>query len=70
MPRTAEAGVVLSTYLSAPDAAILRARAQAAERTVAAELRLALRDYLNDNDPATTPGRVKESAGQGRHGTA
>jgi excisionase family DNA binding protein len=22
-----------------------------------------------DNDPAATPGRVKESAGQGRHGT-
>ena len=63
MPKVVEApGVTVSTYLAPDEAELLRARAGRSERSIAAELRLALRDYLkNDDDPAITPGRVEAS---------
>ena len=64
-------GVVLSTYLSSPDATALRARAAAADRSVAAELRRALRVYLqNDERRALEPGAVEASRGLARHDEA
>lgn len=61
-------GVTLATYLSPADAATLRARAEAADRSIAAEIRRALRGYLqNDERRVYEPGAVKESPRQGRH---
>jgi hypothetical protein len=60
VPKTLEAtGSVLSTYLPAPDAALVRDRAKAAERTVAAELRLALREYLDRSGGSPGPALVE-----------
>jgi plasmid stability protein len=49
MPRD---GVVLSTYLPRADAAVLRARAAAADRSTAAEIRRIIRVSLNGESPA------------------
>jgi hypothetical protein len=70
VPKTVEApGVTVSTYLAPAEAALLRARAGRSERSIAAELRLALRDYLkNDEDPAVTPGLVEGSGRPSGHG--
>lgn len=55
-----ESGCSLSTYLAPADAEALRARAAAGDRSVAAEIRRAIRAYLTDapsngESPATTP---------------
>lgn len=75
MSKTAAArgqGSVLSTYLAPPDAAAVRARARAADRTVAAEIRRAVRAYLSTEDERRPgkSGAVTDSAGQGRHDEA
>lgn len=51
MPRD---GVVLSVYVTPDDAANLRARALAADRSVSAEVRRMLRLSMNEG-PAATP---------------
>lgn len=69
MPDTAEAAsVVLSTWVPRADADDLRSRAAAGDRTVAAEIRRALRVYLNDERRATTPAVVQEPGGRSRRG--
>lgn len=47
----------LSTWLDAHDAALVRARARAADRTTSAEIRQALRGYLGhgDDEAAAVP---------------
>lgn len=56
-------GVTLATYLSPADAQMLRARAAAADRSVAAELRRLIRAGLkNDERRPARAGAVKESA--------
>jgi hypothetical protein len=52
----ARRGETISTYLEAHDAALLRARARDADRSTAAEVRVALRDYLNSE--AALAGRL------------
>lgn len=54
MPRD---GIVLSTYLLPAEAAVIRARAEAADRTTAAELRRIIRRHLAqyDESPAGRP---------------
>lgn len=59
---------IIQTRVPRDFAQRVKSHARSAERTVSAEVRFALRELLNDNDPASTPGRVEESAGQGRHG--
>jgi plasmid stability protein len=55
--NTATARQVISTWVSSEDADVIRARAAAADRTVAAEVRRALREYLqNERTPGQTPG--------------
>lgn len=46
-------GVVISTVLPPTEAEVVRARAEEADRTVAAELRRALRAYLASEDHPT-----------------
>jgi plasmid stability protein len=56
-----EAGVTISTYLPPADAAILRDRAAAADRSIAAEIRRALRGYLKDDERRVhQPGAVED----------
>ena len=51
-------GVVVASYLPAADAAILRERAEAGDRTVSAEIRRAVRLYLREShDSAPTNGK-------------
>lgn len=54
-----ESGVSLSTYLAPHEAEALRCRARAADRSVAAEIRRAIRGHLCDpltsESPAGTP---------------
>jgi hypothetical protein len=52
---THPSGVVLSTRLEPETADLLRERARAGHRTAAAELRLAVDRYLNDEAPAPQP---------------
>jgi plasmid stability protein len=60
-------GVVLSTYLDADAANTFRARAQAADRSVAAELRRTLVAALNVNgDPLKVPGDKDPERRSGR----
>ena len=66
MPKASE---VISTYVPKADAERIRARASAGDRTVAAEIRRALRAYLNDERRVVEPGAVKESPGRGRRET-
>ena len=54
-------GEVVSTYLSARDAKLLRERASAADRSLAAEIRRMLRPALNDARPDGDPGAVTDS---------
>ena len=62
MPATPTRSVTLSTYLEPDEAEIVRARARAADRSVAAELRRLLRPYLlNDLDPGGEPGPRENS---------
>jgi plasmid stability protein len=51
--QLAKTGVTVATWLRPDEAALLRARADAADRSVAAEIRRALRDHLGtDQDSA------------------
>ena len=61
--NTAREGEIVSTYLSPADASTLRARAAAADRSIAAEIRRALRPYLNDQSPADEPGSGEDTSG-------
>lgn len=54
--------VVISTWLPLDDATEIRARAAAADRSIAAEVRRALRSYLNDNG-ASAKGAAAEESG-------
>ena len=64
------AGVTISTYLRPAEAAILRDRAAAADRSVAAEIRRALREYLEDDKRrASNPAPSENRPGGGRHDT-
>lgn len=57
MPQeTLQHGEVVSTWLPHADAAALRARAAAADRSIAAELRRALRPYLSRTSEAALAG--------------
>jgi hypothetical protein len=57
-------GVVVSTYVPPEVAAAIRARARAADRSVSAELRRAIRDlYANDEGPADGPSLRKAAHG-------
>lgn len=54
--------ITVSAHLPADDAHLLddlRARARAADRSVSAEVRRALRDYLNDNGVPPQDAEVK-----------
>lgn len=51
---TGPRGIVVSTYVDPDEAARIRAVAEAADRTVAAELRRALRRYLLQQEGAPT----------------
>ncbi len=63
--------VTLSTYLEPEEAELVRARARAGDRSVAAELRRLLRPYLqNDARPADEPGAVTTPAVGGRASAA
>lgn len=53
----------ISTYLDCTDAELLRARAKASERTIAAEVRVALRDYLKSSGAASRGGSTDEQGG-------
>lgn len=66
MPRTAERRETISTYLAPAEAARLREHAAAADRSISAEIRRALRSYLNAARPAGDRARVTTSAEQGR----
>jgi hypothetical protein len=50
-----QAGETLGTYLEPYEAALIRARAAAAGRTVAAEIRLAVRAHLENDRSGETP---------------
>jgi len=73
VPPTQDRGEVISTHISARDASLLRAlRAQAAanDRTLAAEIRRALRFYIqNDDDPAASRVDVHSGGRDGAHVT-
>jgi len=60
-------GEVVSVYMKPVDAALLRARAESQDRSVSAEVRRALRPYLDDTRPAGEPGAGHKSASRGRH---
>ena len=66
-------GQVISTFIPARDAdmlAALRAHAAENERTLAAEIRRALRLYIqNDNDPAGNRAEVNNGGRDGAHVT-
>lgn len=63
MPREA---VVLATYLPPAEADAIRQRAAAGDRSVAAELRRAVRGYLNDERSAANgPLATTSAAGMG-----
>jgi plasmid stability protein len=73
MPQTIKraqtpTGITLATWLPPREAENLRARAAAADRSIAAEIRRALRLQLqNDERRAEGPDVVQESPGRGRH---
>ena len=72
MPITTSAergeGVTLSTYLAPSEAERVRALAAGSERTVAAVLRFAIRDYLHNDERRPGQGAaVKTPAEAGRH---
>lgn len=48
-------GIPLSTYLEPHDAEALRECAKAADRSIAGEIRHAIRRHLNNESPAGTP---------------
>jgi hypothetical protein len=54
--ESAGEAVTLGTCLRPDEAALVRARAAAADRTISAEIRRALRTYLEDGDPAEPTG--------------
>ena len=59
---------VVQAWVPCDLADALRSRAVAAERSVSAEVRLALREHLNDEAPVAEPVlRETSTAGQGRH---
>lgn len=54
---------MVTSYLTAAEAARLRERAAESDRSVAAEIRVALRGHLeNDASPTGRPGSVNDSA--------
>lgn len=67
MPATPTRSVTLSTYVEPDEAEVVRARARAGDRSVAAEIRRLLRPYLqNDNDRATNAAEVTTTGGRAR----
>ena len=50
MSSTTARGVILSTYLDPDEANLLRANARSADRSVAAEIRRLVRDYLQNDE--------------------
>ena len=57
-------GITVSTYLPPSTAALLSKRASAGERSVAAEIRLALRAHLND-ERRPSEASVSQASGLG-----
>lgn len=55
-------GVTLSTYVAPDEAAELRARAAAADRTIAAEIRRVIRRSLISDTPVHSEGRPATDA--------
>ena len=72
MPHTQDAAgrEIVSTWLPAHEAAIVRERAAAGDRSIAAELRRALRPYLTNETPAGQDEGLEKPAGQGRYAAA
>jgi plasmid stability protein len=62
--------VPISLYVEPATAAALRARAAMTERSVSAEIRLALRRHLNEEDPAGTQGPHHDSGAGNAHAGA
>lgn len=60
-PRTGE---VVTTWLPPEQAALIRERAAAADRSVAAEIRRALRGYLNDDDETVMARETARARGE------
>lgn len=62
---TTPPGVTVATYLSAGEAATLRERAEAEDRTVASILRRAFRSYIqNDERPGGNQGESQNTGGR------
>jgi plasmid stability protein len=69
LSQATERRVVIQTWAPLALANELRSRALRAERSLSAEIRFALREYLNDERPPGEAGAVQESGGLPRHGT-
>lgn len=65
MTPSPRSGVILSTYVSAQHANELRSRAEAADRSIAAEIRRALRDYLAPTTSIGHAGNVADAKTDG-----
>lgn len=62
--------VIVTAQMPADLVAAMRSRAQSADRSLSAEMRCAIRSYLeNGNAPAANQGAAKADP-SGRHGTA
>lgn len=70
MPAQKEGRKLVQAWIPDDAASQLKSWADDAERSVAAELRIAVRSHLNDKGPLPQAAPVKESARQGRHGAA